>query len=120
MSLSLIHICIQIGQLVKDLQTNGALTCDDLFVIVGVDEGHAGLGLQGRKGLGLFRMPGTAKGGQTLDRRQLIAAQKTFGLYGQRGVGGCLLYTSLEAVITGQTPNEKDALLAAAARFSAS
>ena len=37
---------IQIGQLVKDLQTNGALTCDDLFVIVGVDEGHAGLGLQ--------------------------------------------------------------------------
>ena len=35
-----------------------------------------------------FRMPGTAKGGQALDRRQLIAAQKTFGLYGQRGVGG--------------------------------
>ena len=26
----------------------------------------------------------------------------------------------LEAVITGQTPNEKDALLAAAAQFSAS
>ena len=37
---------IQIRQLVKDLQTNGALTCNDLFVIVGVDEGHAGLGLQ--------------------------------------------------------------------------
>mgnify|MGYP007012762318 CR=1 FL=1 len=37
---------IQVGQLVKDLQTDGALTCNDLFVIVGVDEGHAGLGLQ--------------------------------------------------------------------------
>ena len=37
---------IHVGQLVQDFQTDGALTRDDLLVVVGVDEGHAGLGLQ--------------------------------------------------------------------------
>ena len=37
---------IQIRQLVQNLQTDGALACNDLLVIVGVDEGHAGLFLQ--------------------------------------------------------------------------
>ena len=38
--------CIQIRQLVQNFQTDGALACNDLLVIVGVDKGHAGLFLQ--------------------------------------------------------------------------
>ena len=37
---------IHIGQLVQDLQADGALARDDQLVIVGVDEGHAGLLLE--------------------------------------------------------------------------
>ena len=37
---------VQVGQLVQDLQADGALPRDDQFVVVGVDEGHTGLGLQ--------------------------------------------------------------------------
>ena len=38
--------CIQIRQLVQNFQTDGALACNDLLVIIGVDKGHAGLFLQ--------------------------------------------------------------------------
>ena len=38
--------CIQIRQLIQNLQTDGALACNDLLVIIGVDKGHAGLFLQ--------------------------------------------------------------------------
>ena len=37
---------VHIGQLVEDLEADGALPGDDLLVIVGVDEGHARLFLQ--------------------------------------------------------------------------
>ena len=37
---------VHIGQLVEDLKANGPLPCNNKLVIVGVDEGHAGLLLQ--------------------------------------------------------------------------
>ena len=37
---------IHIGQLVEDLQADGSLPRDDQLVVIGVDEGHAGLLLQ--------------------------------------------------------------------------
>ena len=37
---------IDVGQLVQNFQTDGALPRDDLLIVVGVDEGHAGLLLQ--------------------------------------------------------------------------
>ena len=37
---------VQIGQLIQDFQTDGALACNHQFIVVGMDEGHPGFGLE--------------------------------------------------------------------------